>query len=168
MNYNPPTPVERALARNRWIRRLIVLLLILAALYWLIFVNQYVVAYPDILSARTLIAAPWLSRDYTGGFRVGGGWPVFRRRTSLSLGINTGAGRSPHRNLPGSCAAPDATSRRSQDAILWCHSTPSRLGGGDSGSCQPADSQHGYSGRKPMPTPAMLVLPQWAGTASQR
>ena len=47
MNYNPPTPVERALARNRWIRRLIALLLILAALYWLIFVNQYVVAYPD-------------------------------------------------------------------------------------------------------------------------
>ena len=32
-----------------------------------------VVAYPDILSGRTLIAAPWLSRDYAGGFRVGGG-----------------------------------------------------------------------------------------------
>jgi mono/diheme cytochrome c family protein len=47
MNYNPPTPVERVLARNRWIRCLIVLLLILAALYWLIFVNQYVVAYQD-------------------------------------------------------------------------------------------------------------------------
>lgn len=45
MNYNPPTPAERVLARNRWIRWLIVLVLILAALYWLIFVNQYVVAY---------------------------------------------------------------------------------------------------------------------------
>ena len=32
-----------------------------------------VVAYPDILSARALIAAPWLSRDYAGRFRVGGG-----------------------------------------------------------------------------------------------
>jgi predicted amidohydrolase YtcJ len=32
-----------------------------------------VVAYPDILSARNLIAAPWLSREYAGGFRVGGG-----------------------------------------------------------------------------------------------
>jgi len=47
MNYNPPTPVERVVARNRWISWLIVLLLILAALYWLIFVNQYVVAYQD-------------------------------------------------------------------------------------------------------------------------
>jgi hypothetical protein len=45
MNYNPPTPVERVLARNRLIRCLIVLLLVLAALYYLIFVNQYVVAY---------------------------------------------------------------------------------------------------------------------------
>jgi predicted amidohydrolase YtcJ len=32
-----------------------------------------VVAYADIVSARTLIAAPWLSREYAGGFRVGGG-----------------------------------------------------------------------------------------------
>jgi predicted amidohydrolase YtcJ len=32
-----------------------------------------VVAYADVLSARSLIAAPWLSRDYAGGFRVGGG-----------------------------------------------------------------------------------------------
>ncbi len=32
-----------------------------------------VVAYPDILSDRSLIAAPWLSRDYAGRFRVGGG-----------------------------------------------------------------------------------------------
>jgi hypothetical protein len=49
MNYNPPTPVERVLARNRWIRCLIILLLVLVALYYLIFVNQYVVAYRDDL-----------------------------------------------------------------------------------------------------------------------
>ena len=49
MNYDPPTPVERVLARNRWIRCLIILLLILAALYYLVFVNQYVVAYRDDL-----------------------------------------------------------------------------------------------------------------------
>src|SRR6202040_2893496 len=41
--------VERVLARNRWIRCLIILLLILAALYYLVFVNQYVVAYRDNL-----------------------------------------------------------------------------------------------------------------------
>jgi mono/diheme cytochrome c family protein len=45
VNYNPPTPVERVLARNRWIRCLVILLLVLGALYYLIFVNQYVVAY---------------------------------------------------------------------------------------------------------------------------
>jgi len=49
MNYDPPTPVERVLARKRWSRFVIVLLLILAALYYLIFVNQYVVAYGDDL-----------------------------------------------------------------------------------------------------------------------
>jgi hypothetical protein len=49
MNYNPPTPVERVLARNRWIRLLVVLVLVLTALYYLIFVNQYVVAYRDDL-----------------------------------------------------------------------------------------------------------------------
>jgi hypothetical protein len=49
MDYNPPTPVERVVARNRWIRFLVVLLLILAALYYLIFVNQYVIAYGDDL-----------------------------------------------------------------------------------------------------------------------
>ena len=43
MNYDPPTPVERVLSRNRWIRCLIILLLILGALYYLVFVNQYVV-----------------------------------------------------------------------------------------------------------------------------
>jgi len=32
-----------------------------------------VVAYPDIVTARSLIAAPWLGRLYTGRFRVGGG-----------------------------------------------------------------------------------------------
>ncbi|SHH72025.1 c-type cytochrome [Bradyrhizobium erythrophlei] len=45
MNYDPPTPVERVLARYRWIRFLVVLLLLLLAVYYLAFVNQYVVAY---------------------------------------------------------------------------------------------------------------------------
>src|SRR5260370_9080962 len=49
MNYNPPTPVERVLARKRWSRFVIILILILAAVYYLIFVNQYVVAYQDDL-----------------------------------------------------------------------------------------------------------------------
>lgn len=40
MNHNPPTPVERVLTRNRWIRCLLVLLVVLTALYYLIFVNQ--------------------------------------------------------------------------------------------------------------------------------
>ncbi len=49
MNYDPPTPVERVLARYRWIRFLIVLILLLAAFYYLVFVNQYVIAYRDDL-----------------------------------------------------------------------------------------------------------------------
>ena len=49
MNHNPPTPVERVLTRNRWIRCLLVLLVVLTALYYLIFVNQYVIAYRDDL-----------------------------------------------------------------------------------------------------------------------
>src|SRR5260370_1195661 len=49
MNYDLPTPAERVLARNRWIRWLVMFLLILGALYSLIFVNQYVVAYRDAL-----------------------------------------------------------------------------------------------------------------------
>jgi predicted amidohydrolase YtcJ len=32
-----------------------------------------VVAYPDIVTARSLIAAPWLGRQYAGRFRIGGG-----------------------------------------------------------------------------------------------
>ncbi len=47
MDFNPPTPAERVLARNRWIRCVVVLLIVLAALYWLIAVNQYVIAYRD-------------------------------------------------------------------------------------------------------------------------
>jgi hypothetical protein len=47
MDYNPPTPVERVLARYRWIRFFIVVLLLLLAIYYLVFVNQYVVAYRD-------------------------------------------------------------------------------------------------------------------------
>jgi hypothetical protein len=47
VDYDPPTPVERVLARNRWIRCGIILLLILAAAYYLVFQNQYVVSYKD-------------------------------------------------------------------------------------------------------------------------
>jgi mono/diheme cytochrome c family protein len=47
MNYDPPTPAERVLARYRWIRCFIVLLLLLLAVYYLVFVNQYVIAYRD-------------------------------------------------------------------------------------------------------------------------
>ncbi|HTZ01210.1 MAG TPA: cytochrome c [Xanthobacteraceae bacterium] len=47
MNYDPPTPAERVLARHRWIRCLVVLALVLVAIYYLVFVNQYVVAYRD-------------------------------------------------------------------------------------------------------------------------
>ena len=47
MNYDPPTPVERVMTRKRWIRCLVLLLVVLAAAYYLIFVNQYVVAYKD-------------------------------------------------------------------------------------------------------------------------
>ncbi|HEY5758809.1 MAG TPA: hypothetical protein VIU34_23440, partial [Steroidobacter sp.] len=47
MNHDPRTPVERMLARKRAIRWLVVALLILAALYYFVFVNQYVVAHKD-------------------------------------------------------------------------------------------------------------------------
>src|SRR3954447_16640164 len=47
VDYDPPTPAERVLARARWVRWIIALLVILAALYYLVFVNQYVVAYRD-------------------------------------------------------------------------------------------------------------------------
>jgi mono/diheme cytochrome c family protein len=47
MIYDPPTPVERVMARKRWIRFVVVLVVVLAALYYLIFVNQYIVAYHD-------------------------------------------------------------------------------------------------------------------------
>jgi hypothetical protein len=49
MNYSPPTPVERVRTRNRWIISLIILLFVLSAVYYLIFVNQYVIAYRDDL-----------------------------------------------------------------------------------------------------------------------
>lgn len=47
MDYDPPTPVERVIARHRRWRWLVVLVIILLALYYLIFVNQYVIAYRD-------------------------------------------------------------------------------------------------------------------------
>jgi mono/diheme cytochrome c family protein len=47
VNYDPPTPAERVLTRKRWIRYLVGLLIILAALYYLVAVNQYVVSYKD-------------------------------------------------------------------------------------------------------------------------
>jgi hypothetical protein len=49
MIYDPPTPVERVRARKRWIRWLAVLGAVLAVLYYVIFVNQYVVAFRDNL-----------------------------------------------------------------------------------------------------------------------
>ena len=45
MDYDPPTPVERVLARKRVIRSLVILLIILGVLYYLRFINQYVIAY---------------------------------------------------------------------------------------------------------------------------
>jgi hypothetical protein len=47
VNYDPPTPVERVMARKRLCRWFVVLAVILAALYYLVFVNQYVIAYRD-------------------------------------------------------------------------------------------------------------------------
>jgi cytochrome c553 len=49
VNYDPATPVERVLTRNRLIRWCVGLIVILGLLYYLIFVNQYVVAYRDDL-----------------------------------------------------------------------------------------------------------------------
>ena len=49
MDYDPPTPVEQSVKRSRWIRFLVLLAVLIAALYYLIFVNQYVVAYQDDL-----------------------------------------------------------------------------------------------------------------------
>jgi hypothetical protein len=49
MNYDPPTPAERVLRRYRWLRYLVALLLLLIAVYYLVFVNQYVVAYRNNL-----------------------------------------------------------------------------------------------------------------------
>jgi len=45
MNYDPPTPAERVLARHRWIRCFVVLVVLALAIYYLFFVNQYVIAY---------------------------------------------------------------------------------------------------------------------------
>jgi mono/diheme cytochrome c family protein len=49
MNYDPPTPAERVRTRNRWIRGIIVLLLVLSAVYYFVFCQQYVVAYQSDL-----------------------------------------------------------------------------------------------------------------------
>lgn len=49
MDYDPPTPVERVMARKRLIRWLILIALVLGLLYYLIVVNQYVIAYEDDL-----------------------------------------------------------------------------------------------------------------------
>ncbi|MCP3463505.1 c-type cytochrome [Bradyrhizobium sp. CCGUVB23] len=45
MDYEPPTPVERVLSRSRWIRFLAILLLLVAAVYYFVFVKQYVAHY---------------------------------------------------------------------------------------------------------------------------
>jgi hypothetical protein len=49
IDFDPPTPVERALARKRLVWWAVVAAAILLALYYLLFVNQYVVAYKDDL-----------------------------------------------------------------------------------------------------------------------
>src|SRR6516162_4768782 len=49
IDLDPPTPVEVIQARKRIIRWLVIAAAILLALYYLIFVNQYVVAYKDDL-----------------------------------------------------------------------------------------------------------------------
>ena len=49
IDFDPPTPVEAALARKRFVWWAVALTLVLAALYYLIFVNQYVVAFKDDL-----------------------------------------------------------------------------------------------------------------------
>jgi Cytochrome C oxidase, cbb3-type, subunit III len=47
MDYDPPTPAERILARKRLIRWIVIGALILLGIYYLVFVNQYTVAYKD-------------------------------------------------------------------------------------------------------------------------
>ena len=47
MNLERLTPVERVLRRRRWFRFLVILALIALALYYLLFLNSYVVAYQD-------------------------------------------------------------------------------------------------------------------------
>src|SRR5580698_7045594 len=49
MNYDPLTPAERVRTRNRWIRGIVVLLLVLSAVYYFVFCKQYVIAYQDDL-----------------------------------------------------------------------------------------------------------------------
>ena len=43
----------------------------------------------------------------------------------------------------------------------------SRVIGGLTRSCQPADSEHGYSGRESLPAAALLVFPQWVRTLAK-
>jgi hypothetical protein len=49
IDFDPPTPVEVIQTRKRVIRWLVIAALILLGLYYLIFVNQYVIAYKDDL-----------------------------------------------------------------------------------------------------------------------
>jgi hypothetical protein len=49
IDFDPPTPVEKALARKRLVWWAVVAAAILLALYYLVFINQYVVAYKDDL-----------------------------------------------------------------------------------------------------------------------
>ena len=105
MNHDPRTPVERMLVRKRAIRWLVVALLILAALYYFVFVNQYVVAHKDDpnhfmygsigsepvngLPILVFKALPVMFQDELGR-------PGFRRfRNALRIG----AGRAAHRHV---------------------------------------------------------------------
>ena len=47
MDYDPPTPSERILARKRLIRWIVIGAVVLFGIYYLVFVNQYTVAYKD-------------------------------------------------------------------------------------------------------------------------
>ncbi|ARN80254.1 c-type cytochrome [Methylocystis bryophila] len=47
MDYDPPTPVESRLAKKRLVRWLVIAALALLGVYYLVFVNQYVIAYEN-------------------------------------------------------------------------------------------------------------------------
>src|SRR5579864_13707 len=124
MNYDPPTPAERVLRRYRWLRYVVVLLLLLLAVYYLVFVNQYVVAYRDDLdhfkygrsaASRATGCRSWYSRrsrSCTGtnlGQQVTAGSECSTRPSNPSCLLACRGGSSPALSGSGSIA-PFATS----------------------------------------------------------